>query len=103
MFLQSLCSFYPRGYICDHCLSPVYVQPMGSLFTILGLGILGPAPYLPENPWVEVPNHVVSTVGLSLMGIGTAALLVSETERQTERDRSRDRDREIERDREAER
>ena len=65
-----------RGYICDHCMSPSYVQPIGSLFTILGLVVLGPAPYLPHNPWIDGPNHMSTTVGLCFMGIGTAALLV---------------------------
>jgi hypothetical protein len=69
--------FHCRGYICDHCMSPAYVQPIGCLFTIFGLIILGPAPYIPKTSWVEVPNLMVTTAGLCFMGIGTAALLVS--------------------------
>ena len=65
-----------RGYICDHCMSPSYVQPIGSVFTILGLIVLGPATYLPHNPWIDGPNHMSTTAGLCFMGIGTAALLV---------------------------
>jgi len=49
---------------------------VGSIFTVLGLIILGPSPYIPENPWIELPNHYISILGLGLMGIGTAALLV---------------------------
>jgi len=55
----------------------VYIQPIGSIFTILGLLFVGPSSYIPEFDWIVLPNHYVSIVGLSLMGIGTAALLVS--------------------------
>ncbi len=58
-------------------MSPRYVQPIGCLFTILGLGILGPAPYLPQNPWISGPDHTTTIAGLCFMGIGTAALLVN--------------------------
>ena len=74
VIIRGLGSF--RGYICDHCMSPSYVQPIGSVFTILGLVVLGPAPYLPHNPWIDGPNHMSTTVALCFMGIGTAALLV---------------------------
>jgi hypothetical protein len=57
-------------------MSPAYIQPIGSIFTILGLTILGPVPYLPENQWINGPNHWLSIAGLGLMGIGTAGLLV---------------------------
>lgn len=54
----------------------VYIQPIGSVFTILGLLLVGPSSYVPELDWIQLPNHYVSIGGLSLMGIGTAALLV---------------------------
>lgn len=53
------------GYICDHLLSPEYVQAMGTLIIGVGFLALGPAPYLPLRP-----NYPILVIGLAFLGIG---------------------------------
>jgi hypothetical protein len=51
------------GYICDHHLSPEYVQCMGTSIAILGFVFVGPAPYLHT---LDADYNLVC-VGLSAM------------------------------------
>ena len=61
------------GYCCDHLLPPEVVQAKGTIVSLVGFVLLGPAPYLTA----VAPSYPLVVVGLAFLGIGTAAGLVA--------------------------